>query len=193
MDAAGSSSEFPKGFPLGIVAEIPTSKFSIYRSCRGRTSRILEEEPCCLDFSFSFTAGTEREVWKMHLGQEWKWMDLEFLIIVQALLFSPPKTLCHCRILQSFRKRWSNYIIIKNKANKTPKFKKKKNVHQEKRKCKDLAFDLNLYTEEFIYWAKSSNSAGIQRAGLPRMSAGSGARKDAWLASEQKTAVKAGD
>ena len=88
-------------------------------------------------------------------------------------------------------KKWSNHIL--KRTNKTPKFKKKKSVHQEKCKYKHLAFDLNLYMEEFIYWAKSSNSAGIQRAGLPRLSAGSGARKDAWLASEQKTVMKAGD
>ena len=87
-------------------------------------------------------------------------------------------------------KKWSNHIL--KRINKTPKFKKK-SVHQEKCKYKHLAFDLNLYMEEFIYWAKSSNSAGIQRAGLPRLSAGSGVRKDAGLASEQKTLMKAGD
>lgn len=87
---AGSSSEFPKGFPLGVVAEIPTSKFSIYRSCRGRTSRILEEEPCCLDFSFSFTAGTERSekcIWDKS-GSEW---ISNFLLLFKLCCFLPQR------------------------------------------------------------------------------------------------------
>lgn len=81
----------------------------------------------------------------------------------------------------------------KKKANKTPKYQKKKKFIRRNVKYKHLAFDLNLYKEEFISSAKSSNSAGIQRASLPRMRAGSGARRDALFASEQKTVTKAGD
>lgn len=107
-------------------------------------------------------------------GNEWIW---NFLLLLKLCCFltKDAKTLCRCKSCSLSGKEVIKPHFKKNKENIQVFFKK--SVHQEKCKYKHLAFDLNLYMEEFIYWAKSSNSAGIQRAGLPRLSAGSAARR----------------
>lgn len=86
-------------------------------------------------------------------------MDLEFLTTVKAFaVFSQrdAKTLCRCKSCSLSGKEVIKPHFLKRTKKTSRLFKK--SVHQEKCKYKHLAFDLNLYMEEFIYWAKSSNS-----------------------------------